>query len=174
MTDRPTLSAVGEAKVCLHIRDRGRGDVLSGGQPQPGGRLPVPQPHPQGRVLRRPARGLQPQGGGGGRGRRAQPACPRRPSDVGIWSLQGCQVGLFEAKCGKFGLFFKRLASKFGEFIKWLAFFQVQAYLVFGLFPKVYLVKSKMLPFSVTSCWQPYLEGRPAIWWRLFPFLPSC
>ena len=46
---------------------------------------------------------------------------------------QGCQAGLFEAKYDKFGLqIFENLLSSW-------PFFQVQAYLVFGLFPKKFI-----------------------------------
>ena len=65
---------------------------------------------------------------------------------------QGCQVGLYEANLDKFGPFLKHLASELLRIYLVVGlFFQVQACLELGLFPKVYLVKSKIWPFLKQS-----------------------
>ena len=52
---------------------------------------------------------------------------------------QGCQVGLFEAKYDKFGLF-KTVGLKICvNLLSSWPFFQVKAYLVFGFFPQKFI-----------------------------------
>ena len=60
---------------------------------------------------------------------------------------QGCQVGLFEAKYNKFGLFLMFGLGIFENLLSSWPFFQVYAYLEFGLFSKSLFSKIQNLAF---------------------------
>ena len=73
-----------------------------------------------------------------------------RPDKQYCTSNQGCQVGLFEAKYDKFGLF---LTVGLEIFLKLLSSWPLLSLGLFNgwpFFPKAYLVKCKIWPFFKT------------------------